>query len=87
MLKKLHKLRGKNLAEISDRARQRISLLAERAGITSDAKMPTDKQLFERLSPDHRSLTAEQLLEHFRLRSVDNFYASMHDRATTIAER
>jgi len=86
MLGKLKKLKGRSLAELKDRGRQGANIFAERCGVSSQIKLPTDEQLFQKFDLPDKIVSAETLFEHFRSRKSVNFYASFENPQATIAE-
>lgn len=86
MLGKLKKLKGRNFAEIKDRARQGANIFAERFGLSSQIKLPADNELFRQIDLQGEKISAENLLEHFRSRKNVRFYASFENLEATTAE-
>lgn len=89
ILKKLGKLRGRSLAELQVRGAQALSAYAERSGLSSQARVPSDVAFFDLLDASLLSSTAfsaESLLEHFRSRTSPGFFASFAEREETIKE-
>jgi hypothetical protein len=83
MISKLKKLKGRSLAEIAERGRQKAVILAERAGASADLKMPSDRAffgLFGKAKPD----SASRLLKRFRERETI-FYPTFRDRRATLS--
>jgi hypothetical protein len=88
MLHKLRKLRGRGMTELRVRGAQALSARAERAGLSSQSRVPTDQAFFRLLAPEHfnhATPTAESLLAHFRARSVPRFFAAFDDPSATRA--
>jgi hypothetical protein len=89
LLHKLRKLRGRSTAELRVRGAQALSARAERAGLSSQSRVPTDRALSRLLAPkhfDHATPTAESLLAHFRARRTPRFFAALDDPLATRAE-
>jgi hypothetical protein len=87
VLKALKKIKGLQADELRVRARQGFAAYAERTGCSSQARVPDDARLFGMLDPSRipsRSLCAEALLEHFRMRTVPKFFAGLHDPHKTV---
>lgn len=78
MFSTLEKIKGRSVAELRDRGRQRINILAERFGLSTLTKLPSDDYLGRRfrLDPD------TDLLESFRTRKTA-FYRCFNDREAT----
>ncbi|MBA2733122.1 MAG: alginate lyase family protein [Acidobacteria bacterium] len=88
-LKKLKKLRGRSFDELRVRGRQAIASLAERRGLSAQARVPADAAFFKLLdSTQFHNVTfsAESLLNHFRTRTSPAFFASFINREETITE-
>lgn len=85
MFEKLKKLRGRSFAEIADRGRQRVSVLAERVGASSQTRVPSDEKFFRLFDLGAQKISAEGLLEHFRSRKNTGFYASFDDPGETLS--
>lgn len=86
MLEKLKKLRGRSFAEITERAAQGANIFAERFGASSQTKLPTDEQFFKKFDLRGKTVSAENLFEHFRLRKTPKIYASFEHPNATISE-
>jgi hypothetical protein len=89
MLRKLKKLRGRSAEELRVRGAQAISARAERAGLSSQSRVPADQAFFRLLAPSRFNstpLTAETLLAHFRARRAPRFFAAFDNPAATRAE-
>jgi hypothetical protein len=85
-LDKLKKLKGKSFREFKERGRQSVNIFAERFGISSQIKLPTEAKLFQKFDLAGKKVTAENILEHFRTRKNVKFYASFNNPENTIAE-
>ena len=83
MISGLKKLKGRSLAEFTDRGRQTVSSLAERVGVSKDLRLPDDRT-FLGLFEAEGFVNFEALLKHFRSREPV-FYFSLHDREATVA--
>lgn len=81
MISKLKKLKGRSLAELADRGRQKVGAIAERAGL-SDASVFSDVDFFASLDCD--AATGQELLDHFRSRGRNYFFPSFSDRNETV---
>ena len=81
MISKLKKLKGRSLAELADRGRQKVGAIAERAGL-SDASVFSDEDFFASLDCD--AATGQELLDHFRSRGRNYFFPSFNDRNETV---
>ncbi|MEJ7699130.1 MAG: heparinase II/III family protein [Pyrinomonadaceae bacterium] len=86
MLEKLKKLKGRSLAEFKERGRQEANVFAERFGISSQLKLQTDGQLFQKFDLQAGKVSAEDLLKHFRSRKSVKFYASFENPEATVGE-
>lgn len=86
MLGKLKKLKGRSPAEFKERGQQRANIFAERFGVSSQTKLPTDAELSRKMESRAGKLTAENLLEHFRSRKPTKFYASFENPEAIISE-
>jgi hypothetical protein len=85
-LKKLRKLKGRGLAELRVRGAQALAARAERAGLSSLARAPSDEGFFRLLAAPPAGpapADADAWLEHFRLRQSPRFFAGFRDEATT----
>lgn len=88
ILKKLGKLKGRSPAELRVRGAQAIAAYAERCGVSSKARVPTDKEFFKLLEMSRAGqtpATAESLLEHFRTRTSPAFFAAFANTDETRA--
>jgi hypothetical protein len=81
MIGKLKKLRGKGLAEIADRGRQSAHVLAERVGLSDQARLPDENRLLREILPDDREPTPASALSYFRAAGARGFFNSMADPA------
>ncbi len=87
-LKKLKKLKGRGLREISVRASQAAHAYAGRRGWSALSRVPSDAAFFKRIDArrmNDATLSAETLLAHFRA-GRGSFFASFDDTETTRAE-
>ncbi len=82
MIAKLKKLRGRSFAELAVRGGQKAAAIAERAGVSADAKLPGDAP-FLRLFRDLAPSGAADLLTHFRHRE-SSFYPSLRAKDRTL---
>lgn len=86
MIKVLRKLKGRSLQELRVRGGQAAACLAERAGLSIDARVPDDAALFalldaSRLGGDSSGgarLTSESLHADFRSRASHAFFAAFN---------
>lgn len=85
-LDKLKKLRGRSFREFNERGRQSANIFAEKLGISSQMKLPTEAKLLQKFDLPGKSVSAENLLEHFRSRKNVKFYASFDNPEATIGE-
>ncbi len=86
MLGKLKKLNGRNLDEFRERGRQSANIFAERFGVSSQIKLPSDAQLLQKFDLRAKNVSAASLLQHFRSRKTVKFYASFENPEATIRE-
>lgn len=86
MLAQLKKLKGRNLAELSERGRQAAYAFAERSGLSWQGLIPTDTAFLAGAPIDGRPASPHDLLEHFRQRKTRRFYASFDAPDVTVAE-
>ncbi len=86
MLGKLKKIKGRSFAELGERAVQGANIFAERFGVSSQIKLPTDARLFKKFDLQGKIVSAETLFEHFRSRKSPKFYASFENPEATIGE-
>ena len=87
VLKTWKRIKGLRADEIRVRTRQALAACAERAGYSSQARAPSDSSLFGMLDPARiksHPLCAETFLEHFRTRTVPQFFAGLHDPSKTV---
>lgn len=82
MISKLKKLKGRSLAELTDRGRQKLNELSERSGLSKGLRAPTDRELLRSLNC--KASTAAELLDHFQARPTNLFYPSFDDRGETV---
>ncbi|MDQ1525034.1 MAG: hypothetical protein QOE47_2958 [Pyrinomonadaceae bacterium] len=91
MIKVLRKLKGRSLSELRVRGGQAAACLAERAGLSADARVPGDAALYRWLDKpwfqsDHgEPLTPESLSAHFRSTASHPFFAAFNDSHETRA--
>lgn len=89
MLHKLRKLKGRSAAELRARSAQALHVRAERAGLSSQRRLPSDQAFFrllDRARINADTLSAAGLLAHFRTRSTPVFFAAFADPDATRAE-
>jgi hypothetical protein len=82
-------LRGRSAAELRVRGAQALHARAERAGLSPQRRLPSDRAFFRLLDPARcggEEMTAERLLAHFRARTRPGFFAAFDDATTTRAE-
>ena len=86
---KLQKLRRASFNELRVRGSQAVAMFAERAGWARGAKLPSDEQLLRLLdSRQFAGGTPEStavLLDHFRSRSAESFFAAFENPTETLA--
>jgi hypothetical protein len=88
-LAKLKKLRGRSPAELKERGAQALAAFTERRGWSQRTRLPRDAALFALLDPamtGRGTLTAADLLTHFRTRAAPTFFAAFAEPETTRAE-
>jgi len=89
MIKVLRKLKGRSLTELRVRGGQAVACLAERAGLSTDARVPGDAAFFRLLDPSQfggsSTLTPESLLAHFRSGKSHAFFAAFAEPQETRA--
>ncbi len=83
---KLKKLKGRSFREFNERGRQSANIFAEKLGISSQIKLPTEAKLLQKFDLPGKSVSAENLLQHFRTRKAVKFYASFDNPEATIGE-
>jgi hypothetical protein len=92
VLKKLRKLKGRGLAELRVRGAQALAAGAERAGVSSLARVPTDAGFFRLLDAaqlrseskaESKFDSADGWLEHFRQRTAPRFFAGFDEETAT----
>lgn len=87
VLKKLKRLRVRSFDELRVRGAQSLAAYAERRGLSEQARVPSDAELFKALDLSRAGgvRSAESLLSHFRTRARPRFFAGLDDRETTVA--
>ncbi|MDT5296467.1 MAG: hypothetical protein QOJ76_3347, partial [Acidobacteriota bacterium] len=88
VVKKLRKLKGRGLKELRVRGAQALAARAERAGLSSLARVPTDAAFFRLLDSsrvDSELKNAGDWLEHFRRRAAPRFFAGLCEEEATRA--
>jgi hypothetical protein len=88
-LKKLKKLKGRSLEELRVRGAQALAATSERRGWSAQSRVPTDEafiKLIDAAQINGSQVSAESLLEHFRLRTKPHFFASFDEREATLAQ-
>lgn len=86
MRRTIKKLQRLSLAEVTERGRQGANILAERIGISSQLRLPTDDVLFQRFDLPGKNISPPSFFEHFRSRPYQKFYASFDDPDATIMD-
>ncbi|MCA1565487.1 MAG: heparinase II/III family protein [Acidobacteria bacterium] len=84
----LRKLKGRSLTELRVRGGQAAASLAERSGLSTQARIPPDASFFRSLDASRTGdarMSAASLLEHFRARPAANFFAAFDAPAETRA--
>ncbi len=88
MLATWRKLRGRSLAELRVRGRQRLVAWSERAGVSRQLRVPDDPRFARILAggrPGSTAPTAAALLERFRARTTPRFFAAFDQPADVVA--
>ena len=87
MIKVLRKLKGRSFDELRVRGGQAAACLAERAGLSADARLPADAKFFALFNASRfggrdngggAQLTSESLHAHFRARPSHAFFAAFN---------
>ncbi|HEX8098346.1 MAG TPA: heparinase II/III family protein, partial [Pyrinomonadaceae bacterium] len=89
ILSKLKKLKGRSLSELRVRGAQALAAYAERGGLTTRGRFPSDVAFFRLLDASQfgdATLSAQGLLDHFRSRRRPGFFAAFDDRGETVKE-
>jgi hypothetical protein len=87
LLRILKKIKGRSPDELRVRLGQALAAYGERAGWSSQARLPCDEALFRMLDASRisgRTLSAESLLAHFRTRTVPRFFAAFDNQEKTV---
>jgi hypothetical protein len=87
MVKVLRKIKKGSPDELRVRLGQALAAYGERAGWSSQTRLPSDAGLFHILDGSafaKQSLSAEFLLQHFRTRTVPRFFAAFDDPQQTL---
>jgi hypothetical protein len=82
--KKIKKLKGLRMDEISVRVAQQVAILSERGGWSRQASLPTDEQLLKLLSSHSQSTAA--VVEHLRTRVEPRFFVPFAAKTETLTE-
>ncbi|HEY0322848.1 MAG TPA: alginate lyase family protein [Pyrinomonadaceae bacterium] len=87
-LKNLKGLKGRSLEELRVRGGQKLAAVAERAGLSSQVRTPSDETFFKLLDRESQDLirSAEDLLQHFRTRKGAHFFAAFDNREEALEE-
>ncbi|MGH9198314.1 MAG: heparinase II/III family protein, partial [Acidimicrobiia bacterium] len=86
---KIRKLKGRSVDELRVRLFQTLAALLERTGRSTQARVPSDRDMTSLLDPSiigRHQAAAGPLLDHFRVRRSPAFFAGFDDRRATIAE-
>jgi hypothetical protein len=84
VLKKLGKLKGRGADELRVRGAQALAAAAERAGLSSLSRLPSDEAFLRALGASGvKFRSAGAWLEHFRARTSPRFFAGFDDEAAT----
>ncbi|HEV7891012.1 MAG TPA: alginate lyase family protein [Pyrinomonadaceae bacterium] len=86
VLKKLGKLKGRGTRELRVRGAQALAAAAERAGVSSLSRVPSDEAFLRMLDASRTGVelkSADAWLEHFRGRSAPRFFAGFDDEEAT----
>jgi hypothetical protein len=81
-------LKGRSLEELRVRGAQKLAAATERAGFSSQTRVPSDEAFFRLLDAEARGQlrSAEDLLQHFRTRRRPRFFASFRNPQETVKE-
>jgi heparinase II/III-like protein len=83
--RKIKKLRGLKIDEISLRVAQQVAILSERSGWSRQVSLPSDEHLLKLMAtPEWKSTST--LVEHLRTRLEPHFFAAFASRETTVSE-
>lgn len=82
MISKLKKLKGRGIAELADRGRQKAAAIAERAGAAPDLKMPSDETFFSLFSGGNVTASV-QLSDRYRA-CKNTFYPAFDNKEQTV---
>jgi hypothetical protein len=87
MLSGWTRLRGRSFDELRVRAQQRLAVWSERAGISSQTRVPSDARFARLLVPrqDSTAPSAAALLEQFRTRTTPRFFAAFGEPEDVVA--
>ncbi len=88
MLETLRKLKGRSIAELRFRARQRLAAWSERAGVSRQVRVPDDAMFARILATGWAGSTAATpaaLLARFRGRTAPRFFAAFDQPADVVA--
>jgi len=89
IIESIGKVRGRSTAELRTRGAQLFHLFAERSGISSLARVPSDHEFFSLIDTKvlrTRPPSAEALLTHFRTRTTPRFFKSFDEKEHTAVE-
>ena len=87
MFEQITKLKGRSWAELWSRGSQMLSALAERQGLLSDSRLPSDDEFYRLINNGlltNSANSAETLLTNFRNTGVSKFFAAFDDRSATV---
>ncbi len=82
MISKIKKLKGRSIAELADRLRQKALVVVERNGFSRELRAWSDIDFLSQFGASVSS--AEQLLDHLRGRSAGTFYPVFPEREVAI---
>lgn len=85
----IQRAKALTVEEVLVRGRQKLHSLAERHGLSSLAKLPSDEQMFRMLEPSQRTSrvnSVEEFVARLKLRRDANFLGGFVDRERTIED-
>ena len=86
MFRTYDKIKGRSFAEIKERSRQGINILAERIGVSSQVALQKDQTIIQQFLAANSGGEAEDLLRYLRSRDRGSFYPSCEDLKGTVDE-
>ncbi|MEK7856524.1 MAG: hypothetical protein AAB288_10565, partial [Acidobacteriota bacterium] len=82
MISKIKKLKGRSIAELADRLRQKALIVVERNGFSREVRAWSDVDFLSQFGASVSS--TEQLLDHLRSRPSGTFYPIFPEREVAI---